>query len=278
MNPEPRYESDYSQRQVEAARRVLIDLGQVLASFSDCLVVVGGWVPDLLIPKSGERHVGSIDVDLALDAAKLNDGRYADILKLLLDTKRYKLGTKAFQLMTRVDLSDGLAAVEVEIEFLAPSEIKFKRRGQKLLKGFRVLQAEGCAVAFHNPVTKTLSGQNTSGAHNNVRLRLASMADFLVMKAHAMSGREKPKDSYDICFCLEHYPAGMNDLAADWKKRKAEGDVKKAIAVLSEKFAGVDEFGPQQVVEFHNSHDPDISAMQARRAYELVRRFLKLVG
>lgn len=48
-----------------AARRVLVDVGQVLASFVDCLVVVGGWTPDLLLPDADERHVGSIDVDLA---------------------------------------------------------------------------------------------------------------------------------------------------------------------------------------------------------------------
>ena len=75
MNPEPRYESDYTQRQVDAAHRVLIDVGQVLASFKDCMVVVGGWIPDLLITDSDEPHSGSIDVDIALDAAKLNDGR-----------------------------------------------------------------------------------------------------------------------------------------------------------------------------------------------------------
>jgi hypothetical protein len=48
MNPEPRQRDDYSDRQVRAARRVLVDLGQVLAGFVDCLVVVGGWTPDLL--------------------------------------------------------------------------------------------------------------------------------------------------------------------------------------------------------------------------------------
>ena len=51
---EPRHRDEYSSRQTEAARRVLVDLGQVLASFLDCLVVVGGWVPDLLIPEAKE--------------------------------------------------------------------------------------------------------------------------------------------------------------------------------------------------------------------------------
>src|SRR6266436_6316311 len=102
MSDEPRHHEEYSPRQTEAARRVLIDLGQVLAAFEDCLVVVGGWVPDLLLKEADEPHIGSIDVDLALDAAKLNQGRYAELLKLLLDTKRYQKGGKPFQLVARV--------------------------------------------------------------------------------------------------------------------------------------------------------------------------------
>jgi hypothetical protein len=35
--------------------------------FHDCLVVVGGWVPDLLLPGAEDPRGGSIDVDLALD-------------------------------------------------------------------------------------------------------------------------------------------------------------------------------------------------------------------
>jgi hypothetical protein len=81
MSPEPRHEGDYTDRQVDAARRALVDVGQVLASFGDAIVVVGGWVPDLLLPAATQEHIGSIDVDLAPDAAKLGDGRYAELLK-----------------------------------------------------------------------------------------------------------------------------------------------------------------------------------------------------
>jgi hypothetical protein len=78
MTDEPRTEHDYGPREIEAARRVLVDLGQVLGFwFADSIVVVGGWVPDLLLPDASEAHVGSIDVDLALDAPKLREGRYA---------------------------------------------------------------------------------------------------------------------------------------------------------------------------------------------------------
>ncbi len=277
MTPEPRQREDYSDRQVEAAHRVIVDMGQVLASFADCLVLVGGWVPDLLLPNADEPHIGSIDVDFALDAANLGDGRYADLLKLLLDTKRYKPGANDFQLVVEVDLKDGGKPVQVEVDFLAPKEVKLKKNRPKLLKDFRVLQVEDCGVAFHAPVEKTITGLNIRGAKNKVRLHLASLADFLMLKAYAIEKRDKPKDSYDLCYCLDHVEGGMENIAAEWKKRAGEKEVARAIGILREKFVDTDSFGSQQVIEFHNSPNPEEQAMQARRAYELVRKFLNLI-
>ncbi len=220
MNPEPRQETDYSRRQTMAARRVLVDVGQVLASFVDCLVVVGGWTPDLLLPDADEQHIGSIDVDIALDAAKLKDGRYAELVKLLLDTKRYRHGEKDFQLIVEVDLKDGEKPVQVEVEFLAPKEIKLKKNTPKLLTDFRVLQVEACSEAFQNPVELKITGQNVRGATNTVRLQVASLADFLVMKAHAIGGRDKPKDTYDFCYCLEPLPDGVEKRTEECQNQK----------------------------------------------------------
>lgn len=278
MMTEPRQREDYSDRQVEAARRVLVDLGQVLAAFTDCMVVVGGWTPDLLMPEADEPHVGSIDVDLALDAAKLNEGRYAELLKLLMDTRRYRQGEKDFQLIVDVDLQDGEKPVQVEVEFLAPKEVKLKKNKPKLLPGFRVLQADGCGVAFHAPVALKMDGRNVRGATNKVSLRVASLPDFLVMKAYALGGRDKPKDAYDLCYCLENAPGGMAALAADWKARLAEKEVARAVEILREKFASVDSFGPQQLVEFHAAVDDESRAMAARRGFELVQTFLSLLS
>jgi tRNA nucleotidyltransferase/poly(A) polymerase len=130
MTPEPRYEGDYGDRQVEAAHRVLVDVGQVLQSFREAIVLVGGWVPDLLLPDAEPAHVGSIDVDLALDVGKLGDGRYADLLKLLLDTRRYRPGEKDFQLVTDVDLGDREAPIRVEVEFMAPATVRLKKKAR----------------------------------------------------------------------------------------------------------------------------------------------------
>lgn len=173
MNAEPRLEGDYTARQVEAARRVLVDVGQVLASFRDAMVVIGGWVPDLLFPGARSEHIGSLDVDLALDAARLRGGRYADLLKLLLDTGRYGKGDEDFQLVTFVDLRDGEVPVRVDVEFLAPVDVRLKKNHPKLVGGFRVLQFPACAAAFTHPESVEFEGLMLSGAPNTVHLRVA---------------------------------------------------------------------------------------------------------
>jgi predicted nucleotidyltransferase len=167
--------------------------------------------------------------------------------------------------------------VEVEVEFLAPKDIELKKNKPKLLEGFRVLQADGCAAAFRAPERIELTGKMVRGAKNTVRIRVASLPDFLVMKAHALGGRDKPKDAYDICYCLEHFPGGPDALAYTWAARRAERDVQRAIEILREKFASAEAFGPMQIVEFLALDDRELGAIQALRAYELVQRFLALV-
>lgn len=278
MNLEPRQREDYSDRQIAAAHRVLVDLGQVLKSFEDCLVVVGGWVPDLLMEKAEEAHVGSIDVDLALDAEKLAAGRYAELLKVLLNTRRYQQADEPFKLYAEVELEDGQPSVRVDVDFLKSPDGRTKKNKPKLTEGFRPLDASGCSAAFEHPELVVITGKMIKGKTNRVQFRVASIADFLIMKSYALANRDKPKDAYDLCFCLDHYPGGLKKLAANWKRRADQKDVIKAIGILKEKFAAVDAYGPGQVVEFYNSANTEEQERQARRAYELVRGFLKQVG
>ena len=277
MNADPRREADYADRQVSAAHRVLVDVGQVLASFHDSIVVVGGWVPDLLLPGEEPKHIGSIDVDIALDAEKLNDGRYAELLKLLLVTGRYKKGEKTFQLVTEVQLEDGEPPVVVELEFLASSDVKLQKNHPKLVDDFRVLQFPACAVAFQAPIDTEIKGQMISGAENSVRLLVVSLSDFIIMKAHAIAGRDKPKDAYDLCYCLDAYPGGIHALGEDWRERRENSLVDQAVRILQEKFETVDHFGPRQLVIFHDAPNTEEEALHARRAYELVQKLLGLL-
>ena len=274
MNREPRIEGEYTLRQVEAARRVLLDVHQVLRSFADAIVVVGDWVPDLLIEAPTTAHIGSIDVDLALDAAKLGDGRYAELLKLLLDTGRYETGERNFQLVTMITIDDG-EPIRVDVEFLAPMDVDLQRNRPKLVEGFRVLQFPECVVAFTGPEDVTLTGTMVSGAKNTVHIRVASLPDFLLMKAHAIEKRDKPKDVYDFCYCLDEAPNAYAVVSASWRERREDPIVADAIGFPTEKFQSVDHHGPQQLAVFHANVGPEEKDIWARRAYESVQELLK---
>ena len=71
--------SDYNQIQVEAAHTVLLELIRVLGAYKKHLVIIGGWVPALLLKESKEQHIGSLDIDIALDHRAIADEHYRNI-------------------------------------------------------------------------------------------------------------------------------------------------------------------------------------------------------
>lgn len=68
--------------QVRAAKAVLIEVMNVLGLYRDHLILVGGWVPELLLPNRG--NIGSLDVDLAVDVRGISQRQYNTILSRLL--------------------------------------------------------------------------------------------------------------------------------------------------------------------------------------------------
>ena len=96
---EPEMARDYIERDVEAVRSVLIELGQILGAWQGKFVVVGGAVPWLLLPAARPGHIGTLDIDLDLNPEALMDGEYATLVGAL-DKKGYERGQdglKAFQ-------------------------------------------------------------------------------------------------------------------------------------------------------------------------------------
>jgi hypothetical protein len=183
-----------------------------------------------------------------------------------MDTRPYRPGEKSFQLIADVNLDDAGPSVRVEVEFLAPKEVKLKKNNPKLLQGFCVLQADACGTAFHAPVAIEVEGRTLLGARNKVRVRVASVVDFLIMKAHALAGRDKPKEAYDLCYCPRSFSWRACAVGSASRERSDERDVKRAIDILRKKFGSPEDFGPMQVVEFFNSPDTDRRAMEAGRA------------
>jgi hypothetical protein len=76
IDPNPQSANDYDDRTTQAVKTVLIDIGQILGTYRGKYAVIGGAVPWLLLKGVSMPHVGTLDVDLGLNAEALRDGEY----------------------------------------------------------------------------------------------------------------------------------------------------------------------------------------------------------
>src|SRR5665213_112357 len=180
---------------VRASHSVIVELASVLGQYRDNLVLVGGWVPPLLLRNAAELHLGSYDVDLVLDHEHLRKDAYAQVEALLTgagyaqkDRKRYPF---SFFKTVTMDGQD----FEVQVDLLAGEYdgSGASRRTQKV-QDLMARKARGADLVFDLPMQAEfleLEGVRPDGAQDKVRLRVAGMVPFLVMKAMALRDRDK---------------------------------------------------------------------------------------
>ncbi|MFN0106480.1 MAG: hypothetical protein ACKV2U_30860 [Bryobacteraceae bacterium] len=108
---------DYSSDLVEAAHSVLLELVHLLGEYYDDIVVVGGWVPQLILPAKPLKHVGSIDVDLAFNHGNLQEAGYATIQALLLSRGYEQYHRQPFIFHRTVNVRGN--PIRVQVDFLA---------------------------------------------------------------------------------------------------------------------------------------------------------------
>lgn len=269
---------DYTVEEVEAARSVLIELMHLLGEYREHIVLVGGWVPEILLGKEGTPHVGSIDVDLALDHKKLRDEGYRTIRELLLN-RGYSEGDQPFVFERTVDVQG--TEVVVGVDFLAGEYegTGKKHRHQKIEEqGMRPRKARGCDIVFEDPKEETIEGELPGGGKDSVKVRVASIVPFLVMKGMAIEDRLKEKDSWDIYYCIKNYPGGVDALVQEFEPYMRHGLVKEGLGKIAKKFASEKHVGPKSVADFEELEDAEEREILERDAYERANYLLKKLG
>jgi hypothetical protein len=196
--PEPQSAADYDDRTTAAVKTVLIEIGQILGSFKGKFAVIGGAVPWLLLDNEDMPHVGTLDVDLGLDAEALGHGEYATLVEALMGhgyQQRKEL--KRFQLVRQVPAQDGGVSIDIIVDFLMPRDAEIVKNRPPLINDFAVQRADGAdlAVRFYQMVA--ISGSMPAGGTNRVEIAVCSIPALLAMKGHAINGRYKQKDAYD---------------------------------------------------------------------------------
>ena len=248
---EPKAANDYDDMGARAVYSVLLEIGQVLGAYRDRFVVIGGAVPWLLLPDAEPAHIGTLDIDLSLDAQALGEGDYKNLVESLQAAgyQRAAQDMKWFQLRRTVQL-DGDEPVAVIIDLLMPREAKFRRNKPPLLANFAVQKADGAGVALRSFVRHRFDGTMPDGRHNTVELRVASIPALLVMKGYALVGRDKLKDAYDIYFSVREFEGGPHALAEACRPLLGDPVALEGFRHIAGKFADDAAFGPVTVRQF----------------------------
>ena len=92
MAEKPKYALEYKSEQVELVRATCLYVATKLGDMMDDLLIVGGLVPSLIIDQEHlgagvDPHVGTMDLDVGLQVALLNEGRYRQLTERLRDAE-----------------------------------------------------------------------------------------------------------------------------------------------------------------------------------------------
>lgn len=269
---------DYTAEAIEACKSVLIELVHLLGEFGDHIVLVGGWIPGLLLPGTQEAHIGTIDIDLALDFQRIPEETYKTILEALRGRGYRQDPRQPFRFYRDVPVP-GRDPIIVEVDFLAGEYggTGSARRTQQA-QDLRARKARGCDLVFFGPSAVTLEGELPGGGRDRVTIRVAAIVPWLVMKGMALAERMKEKDAYDIYYCVRHYPGGPAALAAEFQPHLDNKLIREGLGKIRSAFQSVDHHGPRWVADFLDVTDSEDRAILQRRVFEVVTEWLNGVG
>ena len=253
---EPQSASDYDDRTTAAVKSVLVEIGQILGSFEGKFAVVGGAVPWLLLSESDMPHIGTADVDLSLNAEALGDGEYVRLVESLQEQGyNQREDMRRFQLVRTVPARDGGSDINVVVDFLMPRDVEIVKNTPPFISNFAVQRADGADLALKFYQMVAIDSEMPDGGHNRVHIAVASIPALLAMKGYAIANRQKPKDAYDIYFCIRNFPDGLDALGAETKPLLEVDTARKGYLLIAGKFRDVDDFGPTKVRQFVEGSD-----------------------
>lgn len=251
-SPERVTQVDYPLEITTASRGALEEAVDVLGRFRDALVLIGGWVAPLLLeekqrPDVSFRHVGSVDVDWLVDAARLPRSGGATMVQALESAGFTRSNRYDFRLERR--LPDGPDLIGVD--FLTPDPDPDGRAAFEeacRVVGLRLGEVSHTAVALRHTCEWGIGPR---------RVRMVTPAGFLVLKGLALQGRDDPKDAYDVWSVCRYYGERPGAIGMELRPHLGDGDLLAELRALRRQFASRGDIGPRQVEAFLSGNPPE---------------------
>lgn len=230
------------------------------------------------------EHVGSIDIDLAVDSKKVSEAAYATIVELIKE-RGYKeaLGKdgrpKRYVFLREVELSDKSKEV-IEVDFLGPEfgGTGKGHRHQRVQPDLMVRKIPGGDIVFDHCWWHRLAGTLPNGSTNDVELKIADVVACLTMKGFVLGERYAEKDAYDIYSVVSHYKGGFKDVAQEARPYLTSKLIREGMERIADKFKSPKSIGPTWVAEFLEPATEEDRDRVATDAYMRVGEFIKELG
>lgn len=254
--------AEYTPEQTELIRITTLTTATLLGDYMEDLAVVGGLVPSLLIPQAAlpegvDAHPGTMDLDLGLDLAILDEERYQGIAQRLRGADFVPdTSEKGFPIRQRWIHSNFPSA---KIEFLIPPAGPEAKPGklQNLEFELAAFIIAGLEVAFNDRIIVTLEGATLFGEITSREIPVCNPGAFVILKALAFRNRGKTKDAYDLFYVVRNYGSGIEEVAAYLSPLKDTEPGRRAIAILREDFLHEKAPGPIRAALFYSGVEND---------------------
>jgi hypothetical protein len=244
-------------------------------------VLIGGWVPYFLLekykyPGEYDQHVGSLDIDVALDAFSIPETAYKSILEILRERgfchKKDSLGRDIPASFLKKIVFENGKEIEVRIDFLAPEYGgTSKKKRHQIIQEMLARKGRGTDIVFSHTDIIHLSGPISSGADIELDIRVADVTACFVMKGIALGERTSEKDAYDLYMLARYYKEGPKSVLSELRKLKNHGLMKEALRNIEEYFKDIKSLGPVSVVAFMGITDEGEYDRITRDAFELLQ-------
>lgn len=279
MKSKPASAAGYSPTTVQLVQSTTLYIATKLGDLRDDVVIVGGLVPSLIvtqdqIPTGKPAHIGTMDVDLGLAIAILEEERYRELCERLRSAGFVPDLSKSGR-PTLQRWSIEANGRTVTLDFLIPATRDTDRGGtlRHFEEGFAAIITPGLELAFEDRRLVALEGKTV---HNEIASRevwVCEAGAFTVLKSLAFDGRGENKDAYDLVYLLEHYGSGVGDVFQRLKPLLGSPSAQEALRILERDFAEFESLGPKRVAEFLG--DPENETVRADAA-GVVRSLLTL--
>jgi hypothetical protein len=253
-------------------------IATVLGDLVDEFVIVGGLVPTLLVAQDslleGERHPGTLDLDVGLSLSVLEKNRYTELASRLRSAgfrpDRNEQGNPTLQ---RWAIEEG---ARVQVDFLIPPVCEDARGGElhHLERDLAAVMTPGLHLAFQDRREIALSGKTLLGEDAARDVWVCGAGAFVVLKAFAFRNRGEAKDAFDLFYVLRNFGSGPEDVAERVRSLLPDPAARKCVRFLRADFVDGD-VGPLRVSRFLSGEPSDEIVSDV---VGFVRRFLNALG